>query len=129
MMHWEMYYYLQVAVQYGYHIEIMEPNTPWKFSEKKLALKNTHGVSFESISRMKNKYENGQNVKDILSALNLDVVTQPKMRSNQPVVKMAPKQPEIVKDLIDFGPKPAAPRAAQEIQEKSYNPFKLSRCP
>ena len=125
MMHWEMYYYLQVAVQYGYHIEIMEPNTPWKFSEKKLALKNTHAVSWESISRMKNKYENGQNVKHILSALNLDVVTQPRMRSNQPVVKKAPKQPEIVKDLIDFELKPAA----QEIQQKSYNPFKSQPLP
>lgn len=118
MMYWEMYYYLQVAVQYGYHIEIMEPNTPWKSSEKKLALKNIHSVPFESINRMKNKYENGLGVEAMLHALQLDIVRQPKMRNIPPIVKKVAKEAEVVKDLIDFGQKPTT----TNIEWKLYDP-------
>jgi len=32
---WEMKPYMLMALDYGYEIEIMEPNTPWKFNGKK----------------------------------------------------------------------------------------------
>lgn len=95
---------MQVAVQYEYHIEIMEPNTPWRLSEKKLAAKGIHSVPLESINRMKNKYESVKNVEQILRSLQLDIVRQPKMRSIPPIAKkMIPKAPEVKTDLIDFG--------------------------
>ncbi len=34
---WEMRYYVTLAVNNNYHIEIHEPDTPWKFKIKELA--------------------------------------------------------------------------------------------
>jgi predicted kinase len=86
MEYWEMSPYFQAAIQYEYHIEIMEPCTPWKWSESKLAQNNKHNVPLESIRRMKAKYQTGVNLKDLLRhSLNLDLVEEPKMRNIPPV--------------------------------------------
>lgn len=115
MCYWEMYYYIQVAVQYGYHVEIMEPETPWKFAEGKLASKNQHSVPSETIKRMKAKYETGVSIAQILASLNLDVVREPKMRNIPPILK-----DPVVKDLIDFEVEPAIqmPSTAQWKQQE-----------
>ncbi|XP_055373309.1 NEDD4-binding protein 2 [Condylostylus longicornis] len=54
---WEMLVYVQIAIQYGYLIEILEPLTPWRNSASKLAIKNKHGVTKEKIRRILMNYE------------------------------------------------------------------------
>lgn len=112
--YWEMYCYLQDAVQYGYHIEIMESQTPWKFEERKLASKNQHSVPIVNIKRMKERYESGVSLEDILKSLNLDIVRVPKMRNIPPLVPESVKEP--VQDLIDFGQ-----QTSEVYQWKLYN--------
>lgn len=116
--YWEMYYYLQVAVQYGYVIEIMEPQTPWKFAEGKLVSKNQHSVPIESIKRMKERYETGVSLEHLLKSLNLDIVREPKMRSIPPLVPetVHKSAEEPVRDLIDLGQQPS-----DGFQWKLYN--------
>lgn len=49
---WEMTDYLKVAVQYGYLVEIIQPNTPWSKSVDELVTMNIHDVPKETIERM-----------------------------------------------------------------------------
>ncbi|CRK87090.1 CLUMA_CG000858, isoform A [Clunio marinus] len=111
--YWEMYYYMQVAVQYGYHIEIMEPNTPWKFFEGKLATKNQHSVSYEKLKKMKSNYQNGLSVNQLLKSINLEPVKHPKMRK-----KLAQEKEETnFSDLITFDDE--APKTVSEEEKTS----------
>ncbi|XP_017030996.1 uncharacterized protein [Drosophila kikkawai] len=54
---WEMQPYVQVAVKYGYVLELLEPQTSWCKSASKLAQKNIHQVPRENIQRMLERYE------------------------------------------------------------------------
>lgn len=111
-----MLIYFQTAIKNGYHIEILEPETPWKTSEKSLATKNTHSVPLDSIRRMKKKYETGVGLHELLRTYNLQM-SSPKKRNIPPLQKKDPDIPEPVvkeslqmfggsqiehKDLIDF---------------------------
>lgn len=100
MCYWEMYYYLQVAVQYKYHVEIMEPATPWKTTPALLKQKNIHSVPEATIINMRSKYEAGGTIADLLRTLSLDPVTVPGMRLVPPIAKEAPIRSV---NLIDFG--------------------------
>ncbi|XP_013405628.1 NEDD4-binding protein 2 [Lingula anatina] len=67
-MRWEMKAYVVLAQKYGYHVEILEPNTPWKFNVKELAKRNTHGVPKERIRSMLQRYEKNVTVESILGS-------------------------------------------------------------
>lgn len=54
---WEIRPYAMNAVQFGYQLEILEPNTPWFNNVSQLCLKNTHNVSKAKIADMKDRYE------------------------------------------------------------------------
>lgn len=54
---WEMENYFKIAVQYGYLVHIVEPNTTWSKWLDTLVIKNSHGVPIESIERMLIDYE------------------------------------------------------------------------
>ncbi|KAH8294055.1 hypothetical protein KR054_007843, partial [Drosophila jambulina] len=54
---WEMQPYVQIAVKYGYVLELLEPQTSWCKSASKLAQKNVHQVPRENIQRMLERYE------------------------------------------------------------------------
>ncbi|XP_017134828.1 NEDD4-binding protein 2 [Drosophila miranda] len=54
---WEMQPYVKIAVQYGYLVELLEPQTDWSKSASKLAQKNIHKVPRENIQRMLERYE------------------------------------------------------------------------
>lgn len=54
---WEMNFPVYYGVQFGYIIEIVEPNTPWKWNTNLLFKKNTHHVPFTSIKKMLDRYE------------------------------------------------------------------------
>lgn len=71
---WEMVPYVNLADTYGYHVRIVEANTPWRFDADVLAEKNTHGVPREAIKRMIARYEHGVTVEDIRSFAKKEVV-------------------------------------------------------
>ncbi|KAJ6643377.1 NEDD4-binding protein 2-like 1, partial [Pseudolycoriella hygida] len=54
---WEMRNYFEIAVRFGYLIKIVEPETAWSHSASQLSMKNSHGVSKETIERMMLNYE------------------------------------------------------------------------
>lgn len=49
--------YIAVGLQYGYDIECVEPDTPWKWDIDELVKRNTHGVPRQSIERMVARYQ------------------------------------------------------------------------
>jgi len=101
---WEMFPYIQAAIQYSYHVEIIEPVTPWKWVPNKLAQKNKHNVPMDKIKKMMDNYERITTVKEFAkNLLNLDIVKEPKKRD---IPKFRPKpalmQVNSESDLIDF---------------------------
>ncbi|WAQ99673.1 N42L2-like protein [Mya arenaria] len=58
---WEFKPYVNIANNFKYHIELMEPDTPWKFKPKECAKRTVHGVPLDHIQRMLDRYE--QNIK------------------------------------------------------------------
>lgn len=62
---WEIKPYVMLADKYGYAVELKEPNTPWRFDSKELAIKNSHGVPEDSIKRMIDRYQHNLTVDDI----------------------------------------------------------------
>lgn len=48
--------YITAAVNSQYHIELLEPNTGWKFNVGQLREKTIHNVPDKSIRSMKDKY-------------------------------------------------------------------------
>ncbi|KAL7021560.1 hypothetical protein ACKWTF_011927 [Chironomus riparius] len=101
---WEMFPYIQAAIQYGYSIEIMEPVTPWKWTAHKLAQKNKHNVPMDKIKKMMDNYDRITTVKELAkNQLNLDIVKEPKLRN---IPKFKPKatlmQVNSESDLIDL---------------------------
>lgn len=47
--------YADLARQYGYEVDIVEPDTPWKYNPKICATKNAHNVPEATIDRMLNR--------------------------------------------------------------------------
>lgn len=105
MKYWELVPYIQVAIQYQFHVEIMEPQTPWKFKARDLAQKNKHGVPMDKIKKMMENYDTIMSVKEFAkNVLNLDVVTQPKLRDIPPYFPKPSNKIQVTKeyDLLDF---------------------------
>ncbi len=63
---WEMKPYVEMAIRYGYQIEMMEPDTSWQFDVLALTQKNTHDVPREVIQDMVDGYEHDVTVDDVL---------------------------------------------------------------
>ncbi|KAJ8958237.1 hypothetical protein NQ318_017380 [Aromia moschata] len=68
---WEMKPYAMMATDYGYIIEILEPDTHWCFNDKELAKRNTHGVPRSKIKEMLERYEKNITPVKLLNAYNL----------------------------------------------------------
>lgn len=69
---WEMKPYAMMATDYGYIIEILEPDTHWCSNEKELAKRNSHGVPKSKIKDMLQRYEKNITPQKLLSAYNLN---------------------------------------------------------
>lgn len=54
---WEAKPYVQMAVDAGYDIQVVEPNTPWRFDLDELEKRNVHGVSKDILKRMLDRWE------------------------------------------------------------------------
>ena len=63
---WEMIPYARLAAKHGYHVEIMEPETPWAFNAKTLLKKNKHNVQLDTIKLMIARYEKHVSPSDLL---------------------------------------------------------------
>lgn len=65
---WEAKPYVEAGVKFGYNVEFVEPDTPWKFNAKELANKNKHGVPLVAIQRMLDRWESDMSVESCLNA-------------------------------------------------------------
>jgi predicted kinase len=67
---WEAKPYVSMALEYGYDVQVLEPDTPWWKSRdiKEMAKRNTHGVSASQIKRMLERWDYNFNVYTIQSA-------------------------------------------------------------
>uniref|UniRef100_A0A6V7L1S7 Smr domain-containing protein n=1 Tax=Bracon brevicornis TaxID=1563983 RepID=A0A6V7L1S7_9HYME len=74
---WEMRPYAAKAVEYGYIVETLEPNTPWAFNPKELAKKNVHGVPRNKIEAMLDRFEHGITGEKLLARFSLKYTTSP----------------------------------------------------
>ncbi|KAH8379502.1 hypothetical protein KR009_005342 [Drosophila setifemur] len=99
-MAWEMQPYVQIAVQYGYELELLEPQTSWSKSASKLAQKNVHQVPRESIQRMLERYER-ITAADLIQMLKQTkyTVTLPQLRQHPPLPAVA-----VAKSLDEYDP-------------------------
>ncbi|XP_017861853.1 PREDICTED: uncharacterized protein LOC108613119 [Drosophila arizonae] len=86
IMKWEMQPYVQIAVQHGYLIELLEPQTSWSKSATKLAQKNVHQVPKDAIKRMLDRYEK-TNVSELIGFLKDTkyTVSLPQLRLHPPL--------------------------------------------
>ncbi|XP_075228041.1 uncharacterized protein LOC142328260 [Lycorma delicatula] len=80
---WEMEPYAVLAVAHGYVIEILEPNTKWKFNENELYKRNTHSVPKKQIKIMLDRYECNITGDKLLKILNLKYSSN--MKPPQPI--------------------------------------------
>lgn len=90
---WEMKPYAQVAMQYGYIIEILEPTTSWAFSDKELARRNTHGVPRVKLKEMLERYERNIAPQKLMSAFSLSYRTVVPQTRRFPPMRIQKKQP------------------------------------
>lgn len=85
---WEMLPYVKIAVQNGYLIEILQPNTPWSNSALKLSRKNIHGVPKKKIESILNNFEpiTKNQILEMMKTVNYSVpLPQMRLQPNIPV--------------------------------------------
>jgi hypothetical protein len=63
---WEARPYVKAAVERGYEIEVLQPQTPWAFDPVELARKNRHAVPEAAIRKMLQRWEEDFTVERIL---------------------------------------------------------------
>lgn len=56
--------YVKLAKEHGYTVEIMEPDTDWKFDVSECFKRNTHKVPLESIQKMFDRWETTESIKE-----------------------------------------------------------------
>ncbi|XP_075707819.1 uncharacterized protein LOC142742194 isoform X2 [Rhinoderma darwinii] len=66
---WEMKPYVQMAVDRGYDIEFLEPETWWKQDAHELEKRTTHRVPREKISQMLERYEHAMTVPVVMNSV------------------------------------------------------------
>ena len=54
---WEAKPYVKLAVQHGYTVQFVEPETPWRKDVSELAKRDSHGVPEDIIQRMLDQWE------------------------------------------------------------------------
>lgn len=52
--------YVILAVLFDYEIELVEPDTSWKFNAEECFTRNIHGVPLENIKRMLSRWESSE---------------------------------------------------------------------
>jgi len=65
---WEAKPYVKLAVDYGYKVQFVEPETPWKRDVSELVKRDSHGVPENIIQRMSDQWEEDFTVENILAS-------------------------------------------------------------
>jgi predicted kinase len=99
--YWEMSFYIKVAIQNQYHIEIMMPVTPWSWNANRLAQKNKHSVPMDKINFMKDMFETGATVQEIAKSFNLALPKKPAQRNIPPYHPTAAVVDAVKHDKLD----------------------------
>lgn len=117
---WEMKPYIKMALHHGYEVDILEPETNWKFSPKELARKNVHGVPKYKISEMKEHYDSSSKIVNVILNLksaqsnstvkkhdndNYSSLEVKKVEPNVPLTEGEFVQQKQVNPLLSPGPK------------------------
>ncbi|KAB7495790.1 NEDD4-binding protein 2-like 1 [Armadillidium nasatum] len=68
---WEFEPYIRYALENGYYVDILEPDTYWKYNCKILSQKCVHKVPNKKIAEMKGRYETNLSIEDFLKKLKL----------------------------------------------------------
>lgn len=100
---WEMKPYATMATDYGYILEILEPDTHWCFNDKELTKRNTHGVPRSKIKDYLDRYEKNITAKKLLTAYNLYYTFQktPQMRLYPPVNVVVTNKEKVQPEPMD----------------------------
>ncbi|KAK3930418.1 NEDD4-binding protein 2-like 1 [Frankliniella fusca] len=85
---WEMTVYASIAVNHGYAIVILEPDTPWAENLNELAKRNQHGVPKDKIRQMLERYNRGVTVKGLLDSTGLKYAKPPPQRAEKSLLKL-----------------------------------------
>lgn len=112
---WEMMPYVQIAVQHGYILELLEPQTSWCKSASKLAQKNTHQVPRESIQRMLERFERAK-AEDLIQMLK-----ETKYTVALPQLRQCPPLPSVpVVCALDEGGAPEPQESPPRDESKNF---------
>ncbi|XP_076064727.1 NEDD4-binding protein 2 [Oratosquilla oratoria] len=68
---WEMTPYIQMAIEHGYEVDILEPSTSWRLNSAELAKRNVHNVPKTKIKEMKERYQKDLKIEDLISQLRI----------------------------------------------------------
>ncbi|XP_059371069.1 NEDD4-binding protein 2-like 2 [Carassius carassius] len=66
---WEMKPYVQMALDNGYRVDFLEPDTLWKCDPAQLEKRNKHGVPRETIAKMLDGFERPMNVDIVMNSV------------------------------------------------------------
>ncbi|XP_059390172.1 NEDD4-binding protein 2-like 2 [Carassius carassius] len=66
---WEMKPYVQMALDNGYRVDFVEPDTRWKYDPAQLEKRNKHGVPRETIAKMLDGFERPVNVDIVMNSV------------------------------------------------------------
>uniref|UniRef100_A0A8C2AXK8 NEDD4 binding protein 2-like 2 n=1 Tax=Cyprinus carpio TaxID=7962 RepID=A0A8C2AXK8_CYPCA len=66
---WEMKPYVQMALDNGYRVDFLEPDTRWKYDPAQLEKRNKHGVPRETIAKMLDGFERPVNVDIVMNSV------------------------------------------------------------
>ncbi|KAF7284345.1 hypothetical protein GWI33_022327 [Rhynchophorus ferrugineus] len=91
---WEMKPYAMMATDFGYFLDILEPDTHWCFNEKELAKRNKHNVPKATIRNMIERYDKNVTPIKLLTAYDCKYKLQkpPQMRSYPPLTNRGGSQ-------------------------------------
>lgn len=110
---WEMRPYAVCGVSNGYIIKILEPKNNWSFNPSKLAHMNCHGVGFNKIKKMMEKYQSNITADSLLKQFDVKYPLQ----YNSPILRAAPPLPmQAVKNQMPKQGQNASPKINGYVQ-------------
>lgn len=107
----EMMPYVRLALQYGYKINLAEPNNPWSKDPVQCVERNIHGLDLEKIQKQKAKWEK-TTVNKLISMAN---------NRNEIIPKNCPKKKSPANKLPEKKNDTANIQSKQNVSKKSHN--------
>ncbi|KAH3841828.1 hypothetical protein DPMN_115309, partial [Dreissena polymorpha] len=80
---WEFNAYVNIANNLNYHVELMEPDTPWKFKPAECAKRTVHGVPLAQIRGMLDRYEHNITIEAVES------IRKGKTRTREEIIEVS----------------------------------------